>query len=311
MSAAQPFNKLELRDHTLDACFLGPYGENDALLEKMMVEFPRAHVYWRRNFHPEDPSMRFTVLGYGRFGAAFTSLLVQAGHRVRVFDPHVQVPPALASPSLRDALDGASWVVLALPVPQLREALHLARSLLHTGQTVFDVGSVKLHPCTAMAELLGSMIPHVGTHPQFGPLSLARGERRRTVICAAAEHPQAAKRTRRLFVELGCEVIEQDPENHDRAMARTHVLAFFIAKGLIGIGVDDGMPMAPPSFQGMKHLLAAVRCDAGHLFGAIQRENPFAAEAREELLAEPERIHHQLRADVGNSMAIATRPARN
>ena len=37
------------------ACFLGPYGENDALLEKMMVEFLRDHVYWRRNFHPEDP----------------------------------------------------------------------------------------------------------------------------------------------------------------------------------------------------------------------------------------------------------------
>ncbi|MGB8634080.1 MAG: pyridoxal-dependent decarboxylase [Rhodanobacteraceae bacterium] len=44
------------RDHkTLAACFLGPYGENDGLLEKLMVEFLRDHVYWRRNFHPEDP----------------------------------------------------------------------------------------------------------------------------------------------------------------------------------------------------------------------------------------------------------------
>jgi glutamate/tyrosine decarboxylase-like PLP-dependent enzyme len=39
----------------LNACFLGPYGENDALLEKVVVEFLRDHVYWRRNFHPEDP----------------------------------------------------------------------------------------------------------------------------------------------------------------------------------------------------------------------------------------------------------------
>ena len=38
----------------LDACFLGPYGENDSLLEKLLVEFLRDHVYWRRNFHPED-----------------------------------------------------------------------------------------------------------------------------------------------------------------------------------------------------------------------------------------------------------------
>ncbi|OOG38565.1 MULTISPECIES: pyridoxal-dependent decarboxylase [unclassified Rhodanobacter] len=55
MSAAQPFSALESRDHTLDACFLGPYGENDALLERLIVEFLRDHVYWRRNFHPEDP----------------------------------------------------------------------------------------------------------------------------------------------------------------------------------------------------------------------------------------------------------------
>ncbi len=255
-----------------------------------------------------DPAGPFAVLGYGRFGEAFTTLLVQAGHEVRVFDPHARVPSALAAPSLADALDGASWVVLAMPVPHVREALLAARPWLHAGQTVFDVGSVKLHPCTAMAEVLGDAIPHVGTHPLFGPLSLARGDRpRRTVICGAAAHPQAAERTRQLFVDLDCEVIEQDPESHDRAMARTHVLAFFIAKGLIDIGVDDGMPVAPPSFQGMKHMLAAVRGDAGHLFGAIQRENPFAAEAREQLLAELGRIHRQLLADADDSMAIETR----
>ncbi|HEX7012759.1 MAG TPA: pyridoxal-dependent decarboxylase [Steroidobacteraceae bacterium] len=42
-------------DAALHACFLGPYGENDSLLEKLIVEFFRDHVYWRRNFHPEDP----------------------------------------------------------------------------------------------------------------------------------------------------------------------------------------------------------------------------------------------------------------
>jgi glutamate/tyrosine decarboxylase-like PLP-dependent enzyme len=43
------------RDRRIDACFLGPYAQNDTLLEKLVVEFLRDHVYWRRNFHPEDP----------------------------------------------------------------------------------------------------------------------------------------------------------------------------------------------------------------------------------------------------------------
>ncbi len=44
-----------MTDPSLYPCFLGPYGENDSLLEKLTVEFLRDHVYWRRNFHPEDP----------------------------------------------------------------------------------------------------------------------------------------------------------------------------------------------------------------------------------------------------------------
>lgn len=44
-----------MADPSLYPCFLGPYGENDTLLEKLIVEFLRDHVYWRRNFHPEDP----------------------------------------------------------------------------------------------------------------------------------------------------------------------------------------------------------------------------------------------------------------
>jgi prephenate dehydrogenase len=190
----------------------------------------------------------------------------------------------------------------------MRTALLALRPLLHAGHTVLDVGSVKLQPCALMDEVLGADIPHAGSHPLFGPLSLARGERpRRVVVCPAAAHPQAAIRAAEWFRTLGCEVIVQDPQDHDRAMARTHALAFFVAKGLIDMGVDESLPLAPPSFQGMQRMLEAVRGDAGHLFGAIQRENPFAAEARENLIHELERIHRQLLAATGDDMAIAPR----
>jgi prephenate dehydrogenase len=54
------------------------------------------------------------------------------------------------------------------------------------------------------------------------------------------------------------------------------------------------MPIAPPSFQGLKYTLEAVRADAGHLFAAIQRENPFAAEARSRLVEALTSIHRRL-----------------
>ncbi|MGD8378228.1 MAG: pyridoxal-dependent decarboxylase [Gammaproteobacteria bacterium] len=38
----------------LNPCFLGSYGENNDVFERLLLEFLRDHVYWRRNFHPED-----------------------------------------------------------------------------------------------------------------------------------------------------------------------------------------------------------------------------------------------------------------
>ncbi|MGB5940962.1 MAG: pyridoxal-dependent decarboxylase [Rhodanobacter sp.] len=82
MSAARPFPAQEPRDHTLDACFLGPYGENDALLEKLLVEFLRDHVYWRRNFHPEDPPAIATAAAHHPDYLAFESRMRRELHQL-------------------------------------------------------------------------------------------------------------------------------------------------------------------------------------------------------------------------------------
>jgi glutamate/tyrosine decarboxylase-like PLP-dependent enzyme len=42
------------RREALRAWFLGPRGENAELLERLLTEALRDHVFWRRNYHPED-----------------------------------------------------------------------------------------------------------------------------------------------------------------------------------------------------------------------------------------------------------------
>ena len=249
--------------------------------------------------------MTIALLGYGRFGQAFAALLHDAGHTVAVFDPQATVPAARQRTSMAEAVHGAEWIVLAVPVPAIEDVLHELKPLLHRGQTVVDVGSVKEQPCRLMDEILGTGIEHAGTHPLFGPLSLARNERPlRTVLCASTQHPDAARRTRALLESLGCEVIERDAASHDRAMAETHALAFFIAKALVDMGIGEDLSMAPPSFLGLANMLAAVRGDAGHLFAAIQRENPYAAEARADLIEHLDAIHRRLSDDGGDTLSI-------
>ena len=187
-----------------------------------------------------------------------------------------------------ELVSGAAFVVVAVPVARLRAALVDLRPQLEPGQIVFDVGSVKVRPASVFAEILGTAIPWCGTHPLFGPLSLALAERPlRVVICPADEHPRslsAATRVRALYEQIGCEVVEQTPESHDRVMAHTHALTFFVAKGMIDAGAGMEVPFAPPSFQAIARTIETVRSDAGHLFTAIARDNPFAAEARKQLV---------------------------
>ena len=219
------------------------------------------------------------LLGYGRFGRALGQLVVEAGIRLRAYDPSALVPPEYRAHSLSDLTRDASFVVVAVPF-----AVAVVRLL--ADQVVLDVGSVKVQTANALEQVLGDAIPWCGTHPLFGPVSLALAERPlRVVVCPARQHPQAAARVRALYERIGCEVVEQTAEGHDRVMAHTHALTFFVAKGMIDAGAGMEVPFAPPSFQAISRTIETVRSDGGHLFAAIARDNPFAAEARKRLVA--------------------------
>jgi prephenate dehydrogenase len=235
-----------------------------------------------------DATMRtVAVLGYGRFGGALGVLLSDAGVPFRAFDPApgVTVPEAHRAGSIAALVDGARIVVVAVPIPRTREALISLAPHLGPGHLVLDVGSVKMAPMESMREVLGARVPHAGTHPLFGPLSLAIGERPlRAVVCQSPLHPDAAEEARRFYADLGCEVSVQTAEQHDAVMADTHALTFFVAKGLLEAGVEVDVPFAPASFQAIARTIETVRSDAGHLFRTLETDNPYAPAARKRLL---------------------------
>lgn len=214
---------------------------------------------------------------------------------MQAWDPATAVPEDIQAPSSSALLQWADFIVLAVPIPQTEAVLLEIRPALESRHIVIDVGSVKTLPCAVLDRILGDDIPHAGTHPLFGPLSLARADPLQTVLCPSPRHPEAAQRVRDLFENLGSGVIEVTPEAHDRVMAHTHATAFFLAKGLLDMGVEE-TPFAPASFRALATVIETVRADAGHLFLAIQNENPYAAEARAGLISALQDIHARLEA---------------
>ena len=251
------------------------------------------------------------LLGYGRFGRALGQLLAEAGVEHRAYDEHAAVPGEYRANSVRELTKGAGFVIVAVPVPSMRAALLTLQPYLDPAQVVFDVGSVKVLPEAAFAEILGDAFPWCGTHPLFGPVSLALAERPlRVVLCPAKAHPAAAAKVRALYEAIGCEVIVQTPEGHDRVMAHTHALTFFVAKGMIDAGAATDVPFAPPSFQAISRAIETVRADGGHLFSAIARDNPFAPEARKGLVRALSTIDAALDAESARGAGGSAEPAQ-
>jgi len=254
--------------------------------------------------------MRVALLGYGRFGSAFAEILAANGAEVTAFDTNPgSVPADLRAPDLPTLVRGVTHVVVAVPVSTMLRTLHRIAPHLTGAELVMDVGSVKVGPATALGATLGARIPWVATHPLFGPVSLARAERpMRVVVCPNDQHPDAVARARAFYEALGCEVIELSPEDHDKSMARTHALAFFIAKGMLDIDKEP-VPFAPPSYQGIARTVEAVRADAGHLFRTISQDNPYAAGARAQLLEALSAIDRALTPDEADT-DVRTRDSR-
>jgi len=235
------------------------------------------------------------IVGYGHFGEALATLLGEAGIPTRAVDPVATVPASLCPTG--DPFAEARFVFLCVPVWAFHRALQDARPNLGPRHIVVDVSSVRSVPEKSMRALLGAEVPWVGTHPLFGPSSVALGERPLRVVVAPNEmHPGAAEEVAALYERLGCSVKRETPDEHDRRMAYSHALAFFVAKGLMDLNAPTEAEFVPPSFRWFARTVESVRSDAGHLFLSIQNLNPHAAQARQDLLNQLARLHDELAA---------------
>jgi len=255
-------------------------------------------------------SQRLGLIGFGRFGKALAQLATDAGMPVRAWDPYAEVDSPFRATTLHEAVSGATEIVPAVPVGSLGAVLTAVQPHLGREATVIDVSSVKLGPIRDCRRVLGDRVPWIATHPLFGPSNIALGERPLiVVVCPNPDHPGAAGRAQAFWEHLGCDVVQEDADAHDRVMARTHALAFFVAKAMLDVGAVDQLPFTPPSFRFMARTIDSVREDAAHLFLTIQTDNQFAAQERQRLLDALAVVHRQLLAATSQAAQSEPPPA--
>lgn len=82
-------------DSFINACFLGAYAENNELFERLLVESLRDHIYWRRNFHPEDPP---PIPPFAEQDPAYSQFVARLRHELQLLTARLKRSLPFSSP---------------------------------------------------------------------------------------------------------------------------------------------------------------------------------------------------------------------
>lgn len=199
-----------------------------------------------------------------------------------------------------------SYVVIAVPVQELEEAVAEIRPHVQPGSLLIDVGSVKVVPTRQMLDGLPDNVEILGTHPMFGPQSADGGlAGKRIVLCPVRTERVAEVQS---FLEgLELEVIVTDAETHDREIARTQALAQYVGRTLALLEESES-PIRTPAYEHLLSVANTVREDTWELFAAIENLNPYALDMRRRLLDRLHELEARLAADPSARARVGNAP---
>ncbi len=235
------------------------------------------------------------IVGFGSFGQFMAGHLTPT-YRVSAYDVR-DVSEAARQLGVRwaslEEVSAQEILVLAVPVQNMQEVLEQVAGCTRLPELVVDVASVKVKPMELMQRFLPESVEIIGTHPMFGPQSGRDGiSNLKVVLCA-----QSSARVDRLEVflreRLDLKVMRMSPEAHDSEMAYVQGLTHWIAKALREIKLPD-LDLSTPAYRYLIRIEEILREDSDALFRTIQAENPFAAEARAELMKKLREIEESI-----------------
>jgi len=248
----------------------------------------------------QKPRTTFGVIGCGRFGALWASRLAEHGD-VLVYDKRQGRAEHLThdvdvQPVPLEAAAKSDILFIAVPISEFEGVCKELKSHLGPRTVVIDTCSVKVHPVKAMCKNFPKGQLTIGTHPLFGPDSVARLGMmgRKIVVCNGKSVPRVYARIIALLKKMGLRVIEATPEEHDRSMAASQALVHFIGRGLAGLNLKE-RTIVTPDYETLLRMQALVVNDTWQLFHDMQTYNPYTAKERKALIQSLQDVETKLK----------------
>lgn len=222
------------------------------------------------------------IIGYGDFSKVMIEWL----------SSYADIVVSTRSPSGDTLPDGVRFgdvaevlsqpiIIPSIPAQFLENFFTEHRDLVNPQALVIDVCSVKVRPLQVLQRVLPETCQIIGTHPMFGPASIARNGGIAALPCALCpvRAPQSVvDDLRELLSEtLQLRVIDTTPEQHDREMAYVQGLSHYIGRVMDEMQIPDSQ-LQTAAYEDLLDMKRIQGNDSWDLFSSIVHENPYAAD---------------------------------
>ncbi len=191
-------------------------------------------------------------------------------------------------------------IIPSIPSQFFEEFFSKNKPLINPEALVVDVCSVKSKPLDALNRLLPKSCKIIGTHPLFGPQSIAKNNGlsgQNIVVCPVRIDEQ----TRKAFYDflsknLKLEIITSSAEQHDQEMAYVMGLSHYIARVMQIMEIPDS-PMSTLAYKDLLEMKRVQGSDSWDLFQSILSENPYAKDINDKFKKACQQLDNKLGPD--------------
>ncbi len=224
------------------------------------------------------------IIGYGNFGKLLAGFLVDFVD-VYVYDKKkislsVGNSKKIKILSDKQLVEKMDYIIFSVPVQFLEESILEFKKHISSKTVILDVTSVKIIPL----QLLQKYFPKnqiIGTHPLFGPESIAKGlDDLKVVLTDISALSQTKQIIVKLIKEMGFAVVEMTAEEHDKQIAKVQALSHYIGFALRDFDLQEKVELRTLAYRKMYALYENILNDTDDLFETIQNYNPYAEKIR-------------------------------
>ncbi|MAG14030.1 MAG: prephenate dehydrogenase [Spirochaetales bacterium] len=246
------------------------------------------------------------VYGLGRFGAFWADCL-SARHTVLGYsrNPKRKTGPSVTRVDEATVLE-CDVLFLCVAISALEDVLLRIRRRISADSVVIDTCSVKVYPIRLMDSILPPSVSLIGTHPMFGPDSGKSGiDGLPLVFCPVRTPEETAAFWRSEFGNMGLDVRDIGPHDHDREAAYTQGITHFMGRVLDDLRLEPSA-IGTLGYHKLLEIIEQTCNDPFQLFLDLQRYNPYTGEMREKLEQSIKKMQEQLGA--GSEQSWLDRP---